>query len=75
MTIEELVKVFDSVLNVNGNHPVTAETDFKEEDNWSSLTAFELTAKINDEFGIKLRGIQIRKCTTIKDLYELINNM
>ena len=74
MTKEDLLKLFNSVLNEDGNHLVTSETDFKESDNWSSLTAFTIVAELEDKYGIQLRGIEIRRCTTVSDLLELINS-
>ncbi len=73
MELKDLVHVFDEVLNQVHKETITEDTEFKDLDSWSSLSAFELTAKINDEFGIKLRGLQIRKCATIKELFELIS--
>ena len=73
MELKDLVHVFDEVLNQVHKETITEDTEFKDLDSWSSLSAFELTAKINDEFGIKLRGPQIRKCATIKELFELIS--
>lgn len=72
MELNDLVKVFDSVLNQDHKATITSETDFKESEAWSSLTAFEITAILNDKYGIKLRGIQIRRCKTIAELYALI---
>lgn len=74
MTKEELLNLFNSVLNEDGNHEVTTETDFKESDNWSSLTAFTIVAGLEEKYGIQLRGIEIRRCTTVGDLLELINS-
>lgn len=73
MELKDLVRVFDEILNQEHTMEINEETEFKDLDTWSSLSAFELTAKINDDFGIKLRGLQIRKCSTIKELYDLIS--
>lgn len=73
MELKDLVCIFDEVLNMDHTETITESTDFKEIDSWSSLTAFDLSSKINEEFGIKLRGIQIRTCKTIKELFDMIN--
>lgn len=73
MELKDLVRVFDEILNQEHTMEINEDTEFKDLDTWSSLSAFELTAKINDDFGIKLRGLQIRKCSTIKELYDLIS--
>ena len=74
MTIEILLDLFNQVLNEDGSHPVTVNTDFKESDNWSSLTAFTIVTELEEKHGIQLRGIEIRRCTTVGDLLELINS-
>lgn len=74
MTIEILLDLFNQVLNEDGSHPVTVNTDFKERDNWSSLTAFTIVTELEEKHGIQLRGIEIRRCTTVGDLLELINS-
>jgi len=74
MTIEELIALFDKVLNEDGNNPVTVDTDFKESDNWSSLTAFTIVTELEDKYGVQLRGIEIRRCATIGDLHDLIKS-
>ena len=74
MTIEELLTLFNSVLNEDGKNPVNVDTDFKEDDNWSSLTAFTVVTELEEKHGVQLRGIEIRRCTTIGDLYELIKS-
>lgn len=73
MTIEELLTLFNNVLNEDGSAPVTIETDFKDSDNWSSLTAFTIVTELEKKYGIQLRGIEIRRCTTVEDLFELIS--
>ena len=61
------------MLNEDGSDPVTIETDFKDSDNWSSLTAFTIVTELEKKYGIQLRGIEIRRCTTVEDLFELIS--
>lgn len=74
MTIEELLALFNGVLNEDGTHPVSVDSDFKESDNWSSLTAFTIVTVLEEKYGIKLRGIEIRRCATLLDLLNLINS-
>ena len=74
MTIEELIALFDKVLNEDGNNPVTVDTDFKESGNWSSLTAFTIVSELEEKYGVQLRGIEIRRCATLNDLLNLINS-
>lgn len=73
MELQELISLFNEVLNKEGNEVINAETNFKESEHWDSLSAFTISESIYDKWNVKLRGIQIRKCTTIQDLYDLIS--
>ncbi len=70
MEIQELINVFNDVLNPEAEEVINAETAFKDCDRWDSLSAFEITEKLYTKYGIKLRGIQVRKCTTIQELFN-----
>lgn len=72
MEIKKLIAVFNETLNQEGKFTIDENTEFKELDSWSSLSAFELVEKVFLEFNVKLRGIEIRKCNTINDLFELL---
>ncbi len=50
----------------------TPETKFKDLDEWSSLIALSLIAMIDLEYNVKIRAEDIRKSTTINDLYEIV---
>ena len=74
MELQELIRVFNEVLNQDMKLELTSETDFKELDEWSSLTAFNIVERIETKFDVRLRGIELRRCTTIEDLLNLINS-
>jgi acyl carrier protein len=38
------------------------------------LTAFTIVTKLEEKYGVKLRGIEIRRCATLVDLLNLINS-
>lgn len=47
------------------------ETKFKEFDEWSSLTALSIIAMVDDEYGITLKGDDIRSATTVQELFDI----
>lgn len=63
-----------SILKEDGNIQITVDTDFKSLDCWSSITAFELTEAIYEKYNVKLRGIEIRRCNTLEDLFILLKS-
>jgi acyl carrier protein len=48
------------------------KTNFKELNEWSSLTALSVMAMIDDEYGIMLSGNEINIANTIEDLFKLV---
>lgn len=70
MELQELINVFNEVLNKDNNETIHAETTFKDCKRWDSMSAFEISERIHDKFGLRLRGIQVRKCSTIQELYN-----
>jgi acyl carrier protein len=50
-----------------------AETLFKELDAWSSLTALSIIAMADDEYGITIKGNDIRESKTIDDLFKIVS--
>lgn len=49
-----------------------AETKFREIDEWSSLTALSVIAMADEEYGVSLKGDDIRNSETINDLYMIV---
>lgn len=52
---------------------ITADTVFKDIDEWDSLTALSLIAYFDMNLGKKISGEQIKNSKTIQDLYNIAN--
>lgn len=50
----------------------TAQTKFKNLAEWSSLTALSVIAMVDDEYGVKIKGEDIRSAETVEDLYNIV---
>ena len=50
----------------------TAETKFRDIEEWDSLIALSIIAMADDEYGVKLTGDEIRNSATIQDIFEVI---
>lgn len=57
----------DTELNV-----FVAETKFRELEEWSSIIALSVIAMIDEEYGVAVKGDDIRNSATINDLFELV---
>jgi len=49
-----------------------ADTEFRRLVDWSSMTALSIIAMIDDEYGITIKGDDIRKSTTIEDMFNIV---
>jgi len=52
----------------------TAETRFREIEEWSSMTAMSIIAMVDEEYHVKLTGDDIRASKTIEDVYNCVKS-
>jgi acyl carrier protein len=52
----------------------TPGTDFKNLDEWSSLTALSVIAMVDGSFGVRINGDDIRLANTINDLFQIVSS-
>jgi Phosphopantetheine attachment site. len=50
----------------------TADTKFRELEEWSSILALSIIAMVDEEYEVKLKGDDIRNSQTIGDLFEIV---
>lgn len=50
----------------------TAETKYRELDEWSSLIALSILAMVDEEYDVQLKGEEMRGTNTIQELYDLV---
>ena len=72
MTLEEFVKRFADEFDETPSEQFQASTDFKDIEEWGSLTALSIIAMVDEEFDKRITGADIRNCKTIEELYRLI---
>lgn len=53
---------------------ITFETKFHELDEWSSIVGMCMLAMAKTEYGKSIKGEELRGCTTVEDVYNLIAN-
>lgn len=51
---------------------ITASTEFKNLDEWSSLIALSVIAMVDEEFEITIKGEDIRNSKTVEDLFNAV---
>lgn len=53
---------------------IQANTVFHELDEWSSLVGMSLIAMVKTEYGKSITGKEIRECTTVRDLFDIVSS-
>lgn len=73
MELEEFVKIFKEQFDDVEPDVIEANTEYQELDEWSSLTAMSLIAMAKTKFGKTITGREVRSCSTVEDLFNLIS--
>ena len=68
--LENICSIFDDV-DVGD---LSMNTQFKNFDEWSSLTALGLLAVISDEYNVELNNDDIKNANTIQDVFNIVKN-
>ena len=50
----------------------TPQTHFREIDEWSSLIALSIIAMVDEEYGVTLKGDDIRNSDTVEDVFNAV---
>lgn len=50
------------------------DTEFKSLEEWNSLTALSIISMIDDNYDKTITGADLRKCVTIKELFDLVSS-
>jgi len=72
MEIKEFVEKFAEQFDETDPSEITATTEFRDLDEWSSLTALSVIAMVDEEFDVALKGDDIRNAVTVEDLFNTV---
>ena len=72
MNLEEFVSRFAEEFEDTLLEQFTPETEFRELDEWSSLSGLSVISMIDDEFDRAITGAELRSVSTIEELYNLV---
>lgn len=74
MELNKFAENFASQLDDTDPSTITAATEFRKLDEWSSLTALSIIAMVDEEYEVQLKGDDIRTSQTIEDLFNIVNS-
>lgn len=72
MDLNEFVANFQEQFDETEPSEIKADTNFKELDEWSSLTALSVIAMVDDEYDVIIKGADIKNSTTVEDLFNVV---
>lgn len=71
--MEKFIELFKEQLDSVDNLVLTADTEFRKLEEWSSLVALSVIAMVDEEYNISLSGEEMRSVSTIGQLFDLIS--
>ena len=74
MELKDFIVNFADQFDDTDPSEITAETKFRELDEWSSLIGLSVIAMVDEEYDVTLRGDDIRNSETVNDLYEKVKS-
>jgi len=72
MEIKDFIENFAEQLDDTDASALSPETNFRELDEWSSLSALAVLGMIDEEYDVQLKGNEMRAANTIQELFDLI---
>ena len=74
MTLDEFVKAFAAEFDDTPEENFKPDTHYRELDEWGSLVALSIISMVDDEMDKRVTGADLRNCTTIEELYNLVES-
>ena len=74
MELNEFLENFADLFDDTDASEITADCHFRELEEYSSLTGMSIIALCKTEYDKAITGADIRSCTTVEDLFNLINS-
>lgn len=74
MEIKEFIQLFAEQFEDSDASIFTPDTVFHDLDEWSSLVGLSIIAMVDDEYGVTIKGDELRAAKTLEDVFNLVNS-
>ncbi len=74
MDINSFIENFAGQFDDTPADKFTAETKFRDIEEWSSLIALSIIAMVDEEYEVTLKGDDIKNAQTIQDLFNTVQS-
>ena len=72
MELNEFIELFAEQFEDTDPSEITAETNYRELDEWSSLVGMMVIAFVKTDMGKNVTGDELKACGSVEQLYNLI---
>ena len=74
MELKDFIENFAEQFDDTDASEIQADTEYRELDEWTSLTALSIIAMIDEEYDVQLKADEMRKTQTIQELFDLVKS-
>lgn len=74
MDLNDFIGKFAEQFDDTDPAEISASTEFKKLDEWSSLIALSIIAMADEEYDVTLKGDDIRNAVTVEDVFNTIKS-
>ncbi|MBR1808679.1 MAG: acyl carrier protein [Paludibacteraceae bacterium] len=74
MELNEFVAKFAELFEDTDTSNFCGSTDFRANDEWSSLIGLSVIAMVDEEYDVALKGDDVKRAKTIEDLFNTVKN-
>ena len=74
MNLQYFIANFAEQFDDTDASEITATTNYRELEEWSSLIALSVIAMVDDEYDVTLKGNDITGCNTVEELFNLVQS-
>lgn len=74
MELKEFIEKFAEQFDDTESSEIQADTEYRELDEWTSLTALSVIAMVDEEYDVQLKADEMRKTQTIQELFDLVKS-
>lgn len=74
MELKEFVQNFADLFDETDASVITAETRFRDLEEWSSLIGLSVIAMVDDEYNVTLVGDDIRNSNTVEEIFNIVKS-
>lgn len=74
MELQEFIKKFADQFDETDPSTFTAETRFRDIEEYSSLVALSIISMVDEEYNVRMKGDDIRNSNTVEDIFNLVKS-